>query len=224
MDEPFGAVDPVNRAAIQAEFLNLQRRLAKTVIFVSHDVDEALLLGTRIAIMRKGRLVQCDTPEILLAHPADPFVAAFVGEDRVLRRLGLMSVADALLGRGHPLTLSPDDGLSGAAALMERHGQSDLVVVDREGCVTGLMRLETARNGGKDAVVADGMEPLLEPLRPEDDLRTAATSMLAQGRTALPCIDHDGRLAGYVTPEGIGRALSRGEEPRDLAQPAPSAG
>jgi osmoprotectant transport system ATP-binding protein len=102
MDEPFGAVDPLTRERLQAEFSAIQARLKKTVVFVTHDIDEAVKLGDRIAIMREGRLVQYDVPERVLAYPADKFVAGFVGAERALKRLSLARVADAL---------DPADGL-----------------------------------------------------------------------------------------------------------------
>ena len=90
MDEPFGAVDPIVRAGLQAELLAILRRLAKTVIFVTHDIDEAVRMGDLIAIMKDGALVQCDPPERLLAAPKDAFIAEFVGADRALKRLALI--------------------------------------------------------------------------------------------------------------------------------------
>jgi osmoprotectant transport system ATP-binding protein len=94
MDEPFGAVDPIVRASLQAELAAILRRLAKTVIFVTHDIDEAIRMGDLIAIMKDGRLVQCAPPERLLAAPADAFVADFVGADRALKRLALTTAAE----------------------------------------------------------------------------------------------------------------------------------
>ncbi|HEX6795719.1 MAG TPA: ABC transporter ATP-binding protein [Casimicrobiaceae bacterium] len=94
MDEPFGALDPITRASLQDQFLRLLYELRKTIVFVTHDIDEALKMGTRIAIMRAGRLVQFDRPEAILAHPADSFVEAFVGGDRALKRLALMPAVD----------------------------------------------------------------------------------------------------------------------------------
>jgi osmoprotectant transport system ATP-binding protein len=99
MDEPFGAVDPVVRARLQDEFLAILRRLEKTVILVTHDIDEAIRMGDVVAIMRDGRLVQYDTPDRLLAAPANDFVADFVGADRALRRLSLVR-ADVLIEPG----------------------------------------------------------------------------------------------------------------------------
>ncbi len=96
MDEPFGAVDPVVRGRLQEEFLAILKRLKKTVILVTHDIDEAIRMGDMVAIMKDGRLVQYDTPDRLLAAPADDFVADFVGADRALRRLSLVAAGDAL--------------------------------------------------------------------------------------------------------------------------------
>jgi osmoprotectant transport system ATP-binding protein len=108
MDEPFGALDPITRLRLQTELLRLHREVGKTIIFVTHDVDEAILMGDRIAILREGGvLAQYDTPDAILGHPADDFVKAFVGEDRALRRLALKRLSD--------VQLSPADGTEGAA-------------------------------------------------------------------------------------------------------------
>lgn len=104
MDEPFGAVDPLTRDHLQTEFAAIQRSLRKTVLFVTHDMDEAVRLGDRIAVMREGRLVQADTPERVLAYPADDFVAGFVGQERALKRLSLAPVREAL----GPASEAPD--------------------------------------------------------------------------------------------------------------------
>jgi osmoprotectant transport system ATP-binding protein len=99
MDEPFGAIDPIVRARLQDEFLRLQQELRKTVLFVTHDIDEAIKLGDRIAIFREGgRLAQYDTPEAILRKPADDFVAEFVGADRALKALALRTVGELELG------------------------------------------------------------------------------------------------------------------------------
>src|SRR5215469_4080430 len=117
MDEPFAALDPVNREAIQDEFLRMQQKLSKTILFVSHDIDEAVKMADRIAIFHSGRLVQSAVPDELLAHPADAFVASFVGSDRTLKRLRLIRVAEVMTNDGAASidkkapAVSPDDDL-----------------------------------------------------------------------------------------------------------------
>ena len=136
MDEPFGAVDPIVRNRLQDEFLNLQRTLGITVIFVTHDVDEAIKLGDRVAVMRTGKLVQYSPPAELLAHPADDFVAQFVGHDRALKRLGLLTVGGIELDRtidrsrlGAAPTLSPSTSVRDAlAALLVADARAAAVV------------------------------------------------------------------------------------------------
>jgi osmoprotectant transport system ATP-binding protein len=146
MDEPFGALDPITRDRLQLEFLRLHDEVQKTVIFVTHDIDEAIKLGDRIAIMREGGvLAQYDTPDHLLAHPADEFVARFVGADRGLKRLALRRLDE--------IELEPVDGaalpdaprtpgsttLRDALSLMMSEGADPLVVVAEDGQPIGLL-------------------------------------------------------------------------------------
>jgi osmoprotectant transport system ATP-binding protein len=139
MDEPFGAIDPIVRARLQDEFLRLQREVRKTVVFVTHDIDEAIKVGDRIAILREGgRLAQYDTPATILEHPADDFVAEFVGADRALKALALHKVGDLELrpaadGPRVPRETTLRDAL---ALLIERHAET-LAVTDGDGRVLG---------------------------------------------------------------------------------------
>jgi osmoprotectant transport system ATP-binding protein len=122
MDEPFGAIDPIVRARLQDEFLRLQQELRKTVLFVTHDIDEAIKIGDRIAIFRQGgKLAQYDTPEQILRHPADEFVAEFVGADRALKVLSLHTLGDLALG-------PPADGPRAAASMTLRDALALLIV------------------------------------------------------------------------------------------------
>ena len=133
MDEPFGALDPITRTRLQKELLRIQDEVRKTIIFVTHDIDEAIFLGTRIAILREGGvLVQYDTPEELLAHPADEFVARFVGQDRGLKRLSLKRLADVELGPVNGVVRPVADDsttLRDALSLMLSEGSEELLVV-----------------------------------------------------------------------------------------------
>jgi osmoprotectant transport system ATP-binding protein len=133
MDEPFGALDPITRTRLQKELLRIQDELRKTIIFVTHDIDEAIFVGNRIAILREGGvLVQYDTPDEILAHPADDFVARFVGQDRGLKRLSLKRLADVELGPVNGVVRPVADDsttLRDALSLMLSEGSEELLVV-----------------------------------------------------------------------------------------------
>jgi osmoprotectant transport system ATP-binding protein len=140
MDEPFGAIDPIVRAHLQDEFLRLQQEVRKTVVFVTHDVDEAIKLGDRIAILRQGgRLAQYDTPETILGEPADDFVAEFVGADRALKALALRTLADLRLDdtTGDGPRAPGETTLRDALALLIAEHADRLVVTDSDGSPVG---------------------------------------------------------------------------------------
>jgi osmoprotectant transport system ATP-binding protein len=147
MDEPFGAIDPISRERLQDEFLRLQARVRKTIVFVTHDIDEAIKMGDRIAILREGgRLAQYATPAEILARPADDFVAQFVGADRALKRLALTTLSDLELiapngtpANGHRVALGTN--LRDALSAMLGAGGGPLTVVDGDR-VAGLVTME----------------------------------------------------------------------------------
>lgn len=142
MDEPFGAIDPIARARLQDEFRQILMRVRKTVVIVTHDLDEAVKLGDRIAIMRSGRIVQYDTPDAVLSRPADAFVENFVGVDRAIKRLSLFTVRQAM-GDGPAAeglaTVSPDTNLRDALALMVAANADRLSVLEASGQAVGLV-------------------------------------------------------------------------------------
>jgi osmoprotectant transport system ATP-binding protein len=147
MDEPFGAVDPITRTRLQNELLKILRELRKTIVFVTHDVDEALRMGDRIAILRDGRLVQHGTPAAILARPADAFVEEFVGADRALKRLGLVTVAEVMTpARRSPVAGGSVIGSSTTArdalAALLTSPNGTVTVIDGDGRPVGIVRLE----------------------------------------------------------------------------------
>jgi osmoprotectant transport system ATP-binding protein len=171
MDEPFGAVDPVRRGALQREFKRLQRELGKTVVFVTHDVDEAVLLGDRIAIMRQGGVVaQYGPPEALLAKPADAFVASFIGGTRGIKLLSLRPASEV------PAQEVPAEGIGGWALVTAPDGRP--VAWTRPG-------------GGIDDVPA-------EPVGPGGTLRDLLDSAIASPARAAVRVDERGMLLGAV--------------------------
>jgi osmoprotectant transport system ATP-binding protein len=146
MDEPFGAIDPIVRARLQDEFLRLQKEIRKTVVFVTHDVDEAIKVGDRIAILRQGGvLAQYDTPQRILEHPVDEFVADFVGRDRALKALALKTLGELELS---PATedglprLSADTSLRDALALVIAERKDAVLVVRPDGSPLGVATRE----------------------------------------------------------------------------------
>jgi osmoprotectant transport system ATP-binding protein len=151
MDEPFGALDPITRARLQQELRRLHREVAKTVVFVTHDIDEAITMGDRIAILREGGvLAQYDTPDAILARPADDFVARFVGEDRALRRLALRRVGEVELDPapgdvdGALPVASAGTTVRNAVSLMLEANAGRVLVVSDEGVPLGVLQLERA--------------------------------------------------------------------------------
>jgi osmoprotectant transport system ATP-binding protein len=145
MDEPFGALDPITRRRLQTELRRLHREVGKTVIFVTHDIDEAIQMGDRVAILREGGvLAQYDTPDALLANPADEFVADFVGGDRALRRLALKTLAEVPLepGEAGP-RVSPETNVRNAVSLLLEL-KADALTVSEGDRILGSFRLRDA--------------------------------------------------------------------------------
>jgi len=209
MDEPFGAIDPINREVIQDEFLKIHHRLRKTVMFVSHDIDEAVKMADKVAIFRAGKLEQFDSPDHILAHPGNDFIADFVGSDRTLKRLRLVKVESAL----QPAVpkVSAEDRLEQAASLMSEHDLDFAVMVDAEGRPQGYVGRDTCK--GQDGTVLEFGARLPVTVKLDEDLRTAVSMMFMYDVPWLTCIDRDGLFAGVITHRGITRLL--GETYRD---------
>jgi osmoprotectant transport system ATP-binding protein len=203
MDEPFGAIDPINREVIQDEFLRMQRTLRKTILFVSHDIDEAVKMGDKVAIFRAGKLEQFDTPDNILAHPANAFVADFVGADRTLKRLRLVTVGQA--SEGEAGSVLETDDLGRAHALMREHKADSIVVRNAAGSPSGWLHAEDVSGWtGPSSLRA---RPLPAVIPTDADLRTAVALMFTHGVTWLACVDGEGRFIGQVTQAGIMRLL-----------------
>jgi osmoprotectant transport system ATP-binding protein len=178
MDEPFGAVDPIVRERLQDEFLRIQRQLRTTVLFVTHDIDEAIKVGDRVAVfMEGGRLAQYSPPAELLASPASDYVARFVGSDRALKRLALMTVGE-LDVEAQPLAipggwprLGRDSNVRDALAELLSSPEERVAVVDDQGAVLGVLTLEAVaralRSSLRSTAQGGGAEGANEPVQPE---------------------------------------------------------
>ncbi len=203
MDEPFGAIDPINRESIQDEFLKMQQVLRKTVLFVSHDIDEAVKMGDKIAIFRDGQLEQFSTPDSLLAHPANEFIADFLGNDRTLKRLRLLRVSEVM--DKSVVTVTPEDTLERAVALMTQAEQNTIVVLDQHRRLLGALFLEDALD--KSGAVKSHYRVLPTKAHIDEDLRSAVSSMFRHGISWLACVDSDGLFYGCITQRGIRHEL-----------------
>ncbi len=207
MDEPFSAVDPVVRERLQAEFLRLQETVRKTIVFVTHDIEEAVRLGDRIAVMSTGgRVEQFAPPAELLGRPATPFVADFVGADRGLKRLAVTGIGADDLER--PPVVHVADGLADARASMQAGGARWAVVLDDDDRLHGWLSAERAAGADTVGSVARRMEAWVPA---DSSLKTAFATMLQHEAGWVAVLDGDVFL-GVLTPESLHAALRRSVE------------
>jgi osmoprotectant transport system ATP-binding protein len=211
MDEPFGAIDPINRERLQNEFLRLQAEIRKTVLFVTHDIDEAIKMGDRIAVMREGgRVAQYATPAELLMSPADEFVEDFVGADRALKRLALMRVSDIDLWEA-PLAFV-GQGTAEVRAKVEAAEIPYPLLVDGERRPLGWL---SERDLAADTVPARPDSPLGPTLELDDVMRDALADILQSGSQYAAVTDGRGGIAGVLSVEIISEFLGSPEAKTD---------
>jgi osmoprotectant transport system ATP-binding protein len=208
MDEPFGAIDPINRERLQNEFLRLQAEIRKTVVFVTHDIDEAIKMGDRIAILREGgHLEQYAPPAELLMNPASPFVEDFVGADRALKRLSLQRVRDVDLWQA-PL-VRVGQPVAEVRRALEGADVKIPLLVDEHGAPVGWL---SERGLAGDAVTQElrsGPEPVVDRA---DVLRDALSDLLAHESQYGPVVDGHGNVVGVLSIELLSH-LNSAEDP-----------
>jgi osmoprotectant transport system ATP-binding protein len=216
MDEPFGAIDPVTRMRLQDEFLRLQSEVQKTVVFVTHDIEEAVKMGDRICILEVGgKLAQYDTPAEVLGSPASSFVADFVGADRGLKRLRVTPIARDTLE--HPPTVQPSASLADARSAIERSGADWVAVVSSDGRLVGHVRRDKANGDGPVSSCTERLEAWVSIEAPLED---ALASMLLTDLGWVAVLDGDGFL-GVLTPESVYLTLRRSLDGAQTAAAAP---
>ncbi len=204
MDEPFGAVDPINRERLQNEFLRLQAELRKTILFVTHDIDEAIKMGDRIAVLKEGgHLAQYATPSELLMAPADDFVEDFVGADRALKRLALLRVADIDLWKA-PHARAGDP----TAAVRAEVAEADVphaLLVDADGRPLGWLSDSDLARETVPARADSSPDPILEL---ETVMRDALADVLQAESQYAPVVDARGAVVGVLSIEIISEFLN----------------
>jgi osmoprotectant transport system ATP-binding protein len=213
MDEPFGAIDPIARERLQNEFLRLQANIRKTILFVTHDIDEAIKMGDRIAIMKQhGRVEQYATPAEILMAPANEFVEDFVGADRALKRLSLLRVGDIDLWRAP--NARPGQSTAEVRAELD-HPDVEVpyaLLVDTNERPLGWL---TQRDLAGDTVPATADAPLGPVLETGDVMRDALADLLQGESQYAPVVDHNGGITGILSIEIISEFLASPEAKAD---------
>jgi osmoprotectant transport system ATP-binding protein len=203
MDEPFGAIDPINREQIQDEFLRVQAKLKKTIAFVSHDIHEAIKMGDKIALFEEGELIQYDTPEIILTQPKNKFVADFVGSDRALKVLGIMRVKEAM-NKNPKNIVQGDTPAPEALKFMEEKNIRYALVVHR-GKPTGYITRKDLKY--EEGPVRDLSERFPTFVQDKTHLRVALSLMLMHDLILLCVVDENGDLQGTISYQNIQHSI-----------------
>ena len=198
MDEPFSALDPLVRRDMQFELLQIQGKLQKTVIFITHDIDEAFKLGDQVAIMRDGQIVQVDTPQDMSARPADDYVRAFIGsadKSKVLTVRNIMITPTSLT----KLT----DGPAQAIEQMRKNALSTVYVVDERLRLSGILTIQEAIRAQKEGLAIRDVIQSQVPTTSPDALVADVMPLAAEAAYPLAAVDEDGQLKGIVTKASV---------------------
>lgn len=208
MDEPFGAVDPINRNLLQNEFLRLQQEIRKTILFVTHDINEAIKMGDKIAILNVGGILeQYDSPANILSHPANEFIEDFVGADRSLKRLNLIRVEDVMDKR--PVLIQTTQSVEEATNLMSEIDLRFAYVVDADRRLKGYVRSRDMK--GKTGWVDELVEPAAAAIRLGTSLRDALSEMLMVDYTSVCVVDDQERVRGLIDNQMIQKAVTESQ-------------
>ena len=201
MDEPFGALDPITRDSLQDLVKDLQERLGKTIVFVTHDMDEALKLANRIAIMDGGHVIQFDTPENILRAPANDFVEELLGEDRLLQaKSDTTTVGEIMMHTA--VSITPEKSLQSAVRLMREKRVDTLLIVDEDNTLKGFVDVETIekeRRRGTATSVGDIINPQVFYVKESALLRDSLQRILKRGVKYVPVVDDHKHLVGILT-------------------------
>jgi glycine betaine/L-proline transport ATP binding subunit len=199
MDEPFGALDPITRESLQDLVSDLQKHLKKTIVFVTHDIDEALRLATKVVILDGGHIVQSASPEEILQHPANDFVKNLLGEERLSQARAELSTVDQIMLKD-PVKITLERSVSDAVKLMRQRRVDTLIVVDKDNYFKGYVDIDTITTHYKSATsVSDLMSTDMPTLQNDTLVRKTVRKMLNRDFKYLPVVDKDKKLLGIVT-------------------------
>ncbi|WP_434166995.1 betaine/proline/choline family ABC transporter ATP-binding protein [Peribacillus frigoritolerans] len=199
MDEPFGALDPITRDALQEEFKNLQRTLDKTIVFVTHDMDEAIKLADRIVILKAGEIVQVGTPDEILRNPANEFVEEFIGKDRLLQTRPNVELVEQIMSR-NPISITEEKSLTDAITIMRDKRVDSLLVVNEQNILKGFVDVETISEYRKKAkFISEVINTEVYSVKQDTLIRDSVQKILKRGFKYVPVVDQNKHLVGIVT-------------------------
>lgn len=198
MDEPFSALDPISREQLQDDLLALQTKIRKTIVFVTHDIDEAIKLGDRIGIMQNGKLIQFDTPEQILRHPVNEFVKTFIGADRINQLETLPTIEEVMI---RPISSLPKRGLAESLTKMRKYKIDSLLIIDKNATFLGVAGVrEIQKNfANENMVLEDVMDKEVPTVNLSQQLADAVNLISEHHVASLPVIDDNNKLKGLIT-------------------------
>lgn len=206
MDEPFSALDPITREQLQDEMSRLQEELDKTIILVSHDMDEAIKLADKIAVMQEGKIVQYDSPEEILIHPANEFVENFVGKDRLWRQPELLSAKDIMI-KSYPRVLPSRTSVQ-AIEIMKEKKIEFLIVTDSKGVYQGYITINELRDKSKNLKIQDIKKTEMEPIEENLNMVEVIEIMKKLHVRFIPVVNNEQIVQGVITKSSLLSVIS----------------
>lgn len=209
MDEPFSALDPITRSDLQDELIQLQSTLKKTIVFVTHDMDEAVKIADKICIMRNGSILQYDTPENILKNPADEFVSHFVGKNRIWSSPEFIKVSDIMIEK--PVTTTKEMSILKCIDKMRQNKVDSLLVVDRDSKrLLGMVKASQLRGAADKTQTAEVfMKKNVLTLQPDESILDTIKLVTENHSSTVPVTNADGRLVGLITRSSLVTTLSQ---------------
>jgi osmoprotectant transport system ATP-binding protein len=206
MDEPFSALDPVTRSSLQEELFQMQKEFNKTIIFVTHDMDEAIKIADKICLLKDGNILQYDTPENILKNPANDFVESFIGKRRVWNNPELLKSEDIMIP--NPVKITPKRTVLQAIEIMKDNKVDSLMVTDKNNILLGMVTLKGIKLQNRNATIEEIMEQNVQAVCADSNLISILVTMNEHKIGYVPVVNDSGKLVGLITRSSILSALS----------------
>lgn len=212
MDEPFGALDPITRGRLQNEFLHIQEKIKKTIVFVTHDIDEAIKMGDKIAVMKEGKIVQFGTPNEILSNPQNDFVQNLIGGNSTLKMMNLIKCEEVMKDI---LIIDINEKIEVVQKLVEQQDIKHIAVVNKNQNLIGSIELKDLKNNSKQ--ISDIVNEINTTVDLKTPLNDALSEMFSIGRRYIFVTNHKGELKGVVSIDTLLKAVSQGEEISEIS-------